>query len=103
MFQIAHASRSSKRNPIRFDESPEFHRHYVVAGEDETAVREIVGGRLIEYLQQHGEDAWAVEADGEWLGVARRPAFSMKRHVAPEDMWRFRDDVLRIHTLVSSH
>ena len=97
VFRIAHASRGSKRDPIVFESHPALNSDYLVTGEDESAVREVVGTAVLDFLQQHGDDAWAIEANGAWVGVAKRPAVSLKRHVAPEEMRQFRDDVLQIY------
>ena len=36
------------------------------------------------------------QADSERVGIARRPMVWLKRHVNPEEMPQFRDDVLQI-------
>ena len=36
------------------------------------------------------------QADGECAGIARRPMVSLKRHVKPEEMPQFRDDVPQV-------
>lgn len=95
-FRIAHAARGSKKEPVKFDTHPGLGEHYLVTGQDESAIRNVVSRQLLDHLQQSNDAAWAVEADGEWLGVARRPAVSMKRFVKPEDMRQFRDDIVRI-------
>lgn len=95
-FRIAHAARGSKNEPIAFDSHPEFGMHYSVTGDDEAAVREVMSLQLLDHLQRRGDDAWAIEGDSEWLGIAKRPAVSMKRFVKAEDMREFRDDIVQI-------
>ena len=97
IFQIRHANKGRKADAIVFDSHPEFGNHYVVTGEDEVAVREVVSNELLDYLQRQGDAAWAVEGSGEWLGIALRPTVSLRRHINPEDMRQIRDDVLRIY------
>ena len=101
VFRIVPASRGSKKERILFEDYPVFSRDYIVTGEDEPAVRKALDGKLLEYLQPRGQEAWVVEADGEWLGIAKRPAVSAKRHLKPDDMRQFREDVVHIFTLLS--
>jgi hypothetical protein len=96
VLQVKPAGRRIEGEKIAFPDYPAFQQSYDVAGTDETAVRASLGGDLLDYLAHHKDDSWVVEAEGEWVGIAKRPAVSMKRHVKPEEMPEFRAEVLQI-------
>ena len=94
--QIRPASRGSGQDPIALGNFGEFAEHYTVTGEDEGAIRRVLTGELLDYMGRREADAWVVEADGEWIGIAKRPAVALARHVKPAEMQQFRSDVLQI-------
>ena len=95
-FRIVHRSRSNRESDLQFDGQPAFHEHYSVRTGDPDAARAVIGDRLIRFLGEHGDDAWEVAADGNWLGIAKRPSVSASRHVAAADMRAYRDDVVSL-------
>jgi hypothetical protein len=62
--------------------SPEFSRSYVLKGSDETGIRLLFQGRVLDFFAM--ESGWSVEGNGDWLLVYREDEL-----VAPEDFPEF--------------
>lgn len=95
-FRIRPASDGAKGTRVPFPELPAFEEHYVVVSDQPEKVAQLLGPRLLEHLARRADEAWVIETDGEWVGMAQRPRISVSRHVKPEVMRGFKDEVTEI-------
>ena len=74
---------------IDFEASPDFSKHYLLKGPDETAIRTAFGAEALGYFGQH--EGWSVEAKDGALAVYR-----VGKRPKPEELQTFVADVAAV-------
>jgi hypothetical protein len=96
--------RASSKAPagLQFETHSRFSEIYALSGSDDSTLRGLFGGEVLDFFERSENQSWAVVSNEEWLATAFWPLGERTRLLAPKEVLGFFEDAKEVLFLLTN-